>query len=46
MLSLLFLLHLLLFFDEELALPRLSAVNCPDFAATVTAFYCPLTYAG
>jgi len=26
--------------------PVLSAVNCPDFAATVTAFFCPLTYAG
>jgi len=24
----------------------LSAVNCLDFAATVTAFYCPLSYAG
>jgi len=22
------------------------AVNCPDFAATVTAFSCPLTFAG
>jgi len=32
--------------SEKLALPRLCAVNCPDFAATVTAFSCPLTYAG
>jgi len=24
----------------------LSTVNCPNFAATVTAFSCPLTYAG
>jgi len=24
----------------------LSAVNCFDFAAMVTAFFCPLTYAG
>jgi len=24
----------------------LSAVNCLVFAATVTAFFCPLTYAG
>jgi len=24
----------------------LSAVNCLEFAATVTAFFCPLTYAG
>jgi len=26
--------------------PVLSAVNCLDFPATVTAFFCPLTYAG
>jgi len=26
--------------------PVLSVVNCLDFAATVTAFFCPLTYAG
>jgi len=30
----------------ELALPRLIRCNCPDFAATVTDFSCPLTYAG
>jgi len=39
--------------DRSLRFPRRnwpfpvsSAVNCPDFAATVTAFSCPLTYAG
>jgi len=26
--------------------PVLSAVNCPDFAPTVTVFFCPITYAG
>jgi len=26
--------------------PVLFAVNCLDFAATVTAFFCPFTYAG
>jgi len=31
---------------EELALPRLIRLNCLDFAATVTALYCPLTYTG
>jgi len=25
--------------------PALSDVNCPDFAAKVTAFFCPLIYA-
>jgi len=43
------------FYQEELALrfPQRnwpfhvsSAVNCPDFAATVTACSCPLIYAG
>jgi len=28
---------------EELSFPVSPAVNCPDFAATVTAFFCPLT---
>jgi len=33
------------FHPEELVLLALSAVNCPDFAATVTNF-CPLIYPG
>jgi len=33
--------------SEELALfPVSFAMNCPDFAATVTAFFCPLINAG
>jgi len=33
-------------FSEELALPRLVCCELSRFAATVTAFSCPLTYAG
>jgi len=36
----------LLFPRRNWPFPVLSVVNCLDFAATVTAFYCPLTYAG
>jgi len=32
--------------SEKLALPRLSRYNYLEIAATVTALFCPLAYAG